>query len=312
LLHANGDKDSTPMELTQLSQVTMSNQLIHHPVPLDSASGIQITMLLRPPLLHQTLLTHAWPLLLKKFATRLLNANGNSTQLIHQSTSQLNTDAKLLTPPTQDLLLLMSTAWLLPQKTHAMNQDQMERSVLGKLFNQFIKDHIHSSTEPSATQLRLQEPRWPRTNGTNVSKRATKTNATAMLTFALGAMVLSLFQKKISALQSSWPKIGDSLKDALILKTNKLALINVNGIKERLSDQVNQTSNKELISSEPTSAIHQLLSTGTINLDNAFDSKTNKLAESMDKDNASGLLEKNFHNQTSVVQSLFQIMSMTS
>lgn len=226
--------------------------------------------------------------------------------------SQFNTDAKLLTPPTQDLLLLMNTAWLSPQKTHAMNQDQTERNVHGKLFNQLTKDHTHSSTELSAIQLRLLEPRWPRTNGTNVSKRATRTNATAMSMFALGAMVLSLYQILTSALHSSWPKIGESLKDALIPKTKKLVLINVNGIKERLSDQVNQTSNKELISSELTSATHQLLLTGTTNLDNASVSKTNKLAELMDKDNASGLLEKNFQKETSAVQLLFQIMFKTS
>jgi predicted kinase len=102
------------------------------------------------------------------------------------------------------------------------------------------------------------------------------------------------------------------LKDALIPKTKKLVLINVNGTKERLSDQVNQTSNKELISSELTSVTHQLLSTGTTNLDNASVSKTNKLAELMDKDNASGLLEKNFQKETSAVQLLFQITSKTS
>jgi hypothetical protein len=57
----------------------MSNQLTHQLVPMDSASGIQNKMLPRALLLHQILLTHAWPLLLKKFATVLLNANGNCT-----------------------------------------------------------------------------------------------------------------------------------------------------------------------------------------------------------------------------------------
>jgi hypothetical protein len=70
------------------------------------------------------------------------------------------------------------------------------------------------------------------------------------------------------------------------------------------------TSSKELTSSEPTSAIHQPLTTGTNKLDNA-----SLLPPKMHvaKLNANGLPEKNSSlNKLSAFQESFQIMLPTS
>ena len=87
------------------------------------------------------------------------------------------------------------------------------------------------------------------------------------------------------------------------------ALDNASGEKERMS-LLTTTSLKELTSSEPTSAIHQPLTTGTNKLDNA-----SLLPPKMPvaKLNANGLPEKNSSKiKISAFQKSFQIMLLTS
>jgi len=108
---------------------------------------------------------------------------------------------------------------------------------------------------------------------------------------ASSAMELTWSQNMTSALQKKWPKIHQSLCNALMLILDHVLSQTANGEKERLSPLTMTSTSQTKISLLPTSAIHQPPITGNKLHQNALPKWLNQLVKVL---NASGQLDKNW------------------